>query len=214
MIECVLFDLDGVLVDACEWHYEALNASLISFGYNPISREDHEIKYNGLPTKIKLEMLGIDKNIADQINTKKQKHTLDIIDNNASFMQDKINLHQYLKSKNIKIGCVTNSIRETATKMLEATGQYSYMDILVSNEDVSKNKPHPDCYNYAISSLNVNPQNVLCVEDSDKGIQSVLSSLAGHLLVVKTPSDVNIDTVGNEIEDINYENINTDGWRR
>ena len=58
-IECILFDLDGVLVDACDWHYEALNSSLISFGFSPITREEHLHKYNGLPTKIKLEMLNI-----------------------------------------------------------------------------------------------------------------------------------------------------------
>ena len=60
MIECVLFDLDGVLVDACDWHYESLNNALIKFGYNPIERSVHLQKFNGLPTHIKLNMLNID----------------------------------------------------------------------------------------------------------------------------------------------------------
>ena len=212
MIEAVLFDLDGVLVDACEWHYEALNASLISFGYPAISREDHEKTFNGLPTKVKLKMLGISSDIADQINNQKQKHTLDIINNSATIMQEKIDLYCYLKSKNIKIGCVTNSIRETATAMLKSTGQFDYMDILTTNEDVAKNKPYPDCYNFAIKTLGVDGKNVLCVEDSDKGIESVLASLAGHLYVVNDTSEVNIHTISKEIEVIENENINTNGW--
>lgn len=215
MIDCVLFDLDGVLVDACEWHYDALNEALASLGYSKISRDDHITKFNGLPTKVKLEMLGIDSKNAIAINNLKQKITLDIIKNNAKPMDDKIQLHTFLKSKNIKIGCVTNSIRETAEEMLKSTGQLDYMDVIVTNEDVVKNKPYPDCYNYAIKKLGVDPQNVLCVEDSDKGIQSVLSSLAGHLCVVKDTTEVNIDTISSELfEVIDYENTNTNGGRR
>ena len=68
MIEAILFDLDGVLVDACDWHYESLNSALISSGYNPISREDHIEKFNGLPTKVKLSMLGIPDSESKKIN--------------------------------------------------------------------------------------------------------------------------------------------------
>ena len=49
MIKAVIFDLDGVLIDATEWHYEALNDALKLFGFE-ISREDHTGFYNVLPT--------------------------------------------------------------------------------------------------------------------------------------------------------------------
>ncbi len=61
-ITAVLFDLDGVLVDATEWHYEALNRALGLFGYS-ISRHDHLSTYNGLPTRKKLEMLSVETNL-------------------------------------------------------------------------------------------------------------------------------------------------------
>jgi beta-phosphoglucomutase-like phosphatase (HAD superfamily) len=56
MIKAITFDMDGVLIDAREWHYEALNVSLSIFGIE-ISREDHEKKFNGLSTMKKLSML-------------------------------------------------------------------------------------------------------------------------------------------------------------
>jgi len=202
VIKCILFDLDGVLVDACDWHYEALNAALISSGYNPISRTDHIEKFNGLPTKVKLSMLDIPESKLAKINQLKQKHTIDIITNTATVMQEKIELHEYLKSKNIKIGCVTNSIKETTEHMLKYTGQFKYMDIIITNEDVQKNKPYPDCYNLAIHQLKINPENVMCVEDSEKGIQAARSSLAGHLFVVKDTHDVNIHNIVKAMEDI------------
>ena len=41
MIKAILFDLDGVLVDACDWHYLALNRALDEVVGFTISREDH-----------------------------------------------------------------------------------------------------------------------------------------------------------------------------
>jgi len=202
MINCVLFDLDGVLVDACDWHYEALNSALKEAGYDIISREKHIKTYNGLPTKVKLQMLGIPNDVASKINAKKQRHTIDTIRNNAKLMPEKIELHDYLKSVGIKIACVTNSIQETAREMLIATGQMSYIDLLVSNEMVNKNKPHPDCYNHAIKLLGVNPRECICVEDSTQGIHAATASLAEHLWVVTDTSKVTKENYQEFIERI------------
>lgn len=190
IIDAILFDLDGVLVDACDWHYEALNSALIETGYNHIDKKTHLEKYNGLPTYKKLKMLGISDDKAIKINNKKQEYTLDIIKNSAKIMNEKIKLHEYLKSNGIKIACVTNSIETTAKEMLLATGQMPYIDLLVTNEMVKKNKPYPDCYNYAIKKLNVDPSKCICVEDSPKGIEAALSSLAWHIWCVTNTTEV------------------------
>lgn len=192
-VSCVLFDLDGVLVDACDWHYKALNAALMKHGYTPINRQDHLQKYNGLPTRVKLQMLGIGDDIATQINEEKQRHTLDIIRSTARIMEEKIKLHEYLGSLGIKIACVTNSIEETAREMLVATGQMPYIDLLVSNEMVSRNKPYPDCYNHAIRTLGIDPSGCVCVEDSPKGIEAATASIAGHLWIVSDTTKVTKD---------------------
>ena len=54
---CILYDLDGVLVNACDWHYEALNRALEMTSGIKISRDEHETEFNGLPTKTKLDLL-------------------------------------------------------------------------------------------------------------------------------------------------------------
>ena len=56
-IKCILFDMDGVLVDAKDWHYEALNKSLSLFGLQ-ISRYDHLHTFDGLPTRDKLKIIS------------------------------------------------------------------------------------------------------------------------------------------------------------
>lgn len=202
MIDLVLFDLDGVLVDACEWHYDSLNRALSYFGYPPINKKNHLSTYNGLPTRTKLNMLNIPKNKIIKINNKKQEFTLDLIKKTAKIMPEKIKLHKYLKSNNIKIGCVTNSIKKTAKLMLAKTGQLNFIDILITNEDVIKNKPHPDCYNLAINKLNIKGSRVVCVEDSKTGIEAAKASLAEHLLIVKDSSKVNLNLIKNFLKDL------------
>ena len=55
-IKAVLFDMDGVLIDARDWHYHALNEALHPFGFE-ISYEDHLSRFNGLSTGAKLNIL-------------------------------------------------------------------------------------------------------------------------------------------------------------
>ena len=82
MIKAVIFDMDGVLIEAKDWHYDALNRALNLFGYN-ISRHDHLTSFDGLPTAIKLKMLGLEHGLPESlhtfINEMKQSYTMEII---------------------------------------------------------------------------------------------------------------------------------------
>lgn len=189
-INLVMFDLDGVLVDACDWHYDALNFALIDFGFDVIKKTEHESKFNGLPTKVKLDMLNIPNEISEKINKRKQDYTLDIIKKSTKIMDEKIELHSFLKKNNIKIACVTNSIKQTAIQMLKSTGQLEYMDFICSNEDVQNNKPSPDGYNFCIQKFQIDPSECLCVEDSPKGVQAAKASDAKYIWIVKNAKQV------------------------
>jgi beta-phosphoglucomutase len=190
-IEAVLFDLDGVLVDACDWHYDALNMALKNEIGFEIDRNTHLEKYNGLPTKVKLKMLGLSEQQSTKIEDLKQKFTIELIDKNAKVDETKIELLWFIKSTGAKISCVTNSIKMTANLMLEKTGIFQYFDLLIANGDVRNNKPYPDGYNLAISTLAVNPQYCICVEDSPKGLEAARSSNAKYVWEVKTTIEVN-----------------------
>jgi HAD superfamily hydrolase (TIGR01509 family) len=206
-ISVVLFDLDGVLVDACDWHFVALNKALRDTVDIEISRHDHEKKYNGLPTKVKLEMLGIDNETSNKIWKTKQDLTLGIIKKNSCPAYDKIYLHDVLKENSIKIGCVTNSIRETSEAMLKSTSQYDFIDLLITNEDVKNNKPSPDCYDLAVEKFGVDPKNVLIVEDSDKGFEAATTSVVPNIWKVDNCKEVNYKNFKEFLD----ENFNTNG---
>jgi len=134
--------MDGVLVDACEWHKDALNTALLELCNYEISEEEHYSVFNGLPTKTKLQKLselGVvskDEKIHKQINNLKQEKTIEIIQEKAQYDKSKVDLVLWLKSRNIKVACFTNSIRKTAELMLDKAGVLSKLDLLVTNQDV------------------------------------------------------------------------------
>ena len=204
MIEAILFDLDGVLVDACDWHYEALNYALKEIVNLEISLEDHQKIYNGLPTRVKLDKLGLKEQDRHRIIALKQRYTKDLIKMNLKESADKVSLMSWLKANDYKIGCVTNSIKETAHLMLELSGVKGFLDIIITNEDVINNKPFPECYNKAVKDLGILPDNILCVEDSSTGIMAVRSSNITNLMVVKNAIDVNLKNIRKALnEDFN-----------
>jgi len=189
MIRAILYDLDGVLVNACEWHYLALNNALkrVAGDRAIISRVEHETVFNGLPTKRKLDILIQQGRVRERdwqsIWALKQELTVSTIEENAQIDPEKIRLHEDTRRASITSVCVTNSIRQTAHLMLERTGQLEFMDFVISNEMVRRAKPHGEGYVRAMIQLGTMPEEVLIVEDSEKGRQAAESSGADVLMV-------------------------------
>ena len=209
MIEAILFDLDGVLVDACDWHYFSLNRALEEVVGFSINRTDHLIKYNGLPTKVKLKMLGINDKESEKIWKLKQEYTIETIREHSKIQNEKIEFFEYLSLNKVKYACVTNSIRETAIEMLTQTGQIKYFDLMITNEDVINNKPSPDCYNKAVYTLDVEPKKCIIVEDSPKGIEAAVSSIVPNKNIWKVQNTQEV-TLKNYRRFID-ENFNSNG---
>ncbi|HBJ2621744.1 HAD family phosphatase [Clostridium botulinum] len=202
MIKAVIFDMDGVLIDAKEWHYEALNKALRLFGYE-ISRYDHLVTYDGLPTSKKLEMLSMERGMPQKlhrfINDLKQQYTVDKIFTDCH----PLFVHEYalsnLRADGYKLAVASNSIRNTVDLMMQKSSLLPYLDFFLSNQDVKKGKPDPEIYQVAIAKLGVDPSECLVVEDNKNGIQA--AKLAGaHVMEVSTVYDVNLDNIRHYIE--------------
>ena len=115
MIKVVIFDLDGVLVDARELHYEALNRALDKYDAR-ITRDEHLSTYDGLPTTKKLELLtenkGLPKNVYEEIWKDKQFQTQKIIDEEYGPDERMIKILSKLKKDGLKICVCSNSIKK------------------------------------------------------------------------------------------------------
>jgi len=191
-ITAVVFDLDGVLVDATEWHYEALNRSLQLFGYS-ISRYEHLSTYNGLPTLKKLEMLTVEKGLPAAlhglINRVKQVYTRDEILTKCRPVFEKEYMMSRLKADGYRLAVCSNAIRDSVELMIRQSGLYDYFEFLVSNEDVKRAKPDPEIYHKALERLGCKAQEVVIVEDAPHGIESGRRA-GGHVCEVSGFSEV------------------------
>ena len=203
-IKAVIFDLDGVLLDAREWHFEALNKALDIFGIE-ITLNEHLEFYDGLPTRIKLKKLseikGLPYNLHDLINNLKQRFTSDLIHTKCSPYFAHEFLMSKLKQNNIKMAVASNSVSKTVTLSMNYTNLGKFMEFCLSNEDVKKPKPDPEIYNTAINKLGFNPKEVLIIEDNFNGIKAAKAS-GGHLLEVGSIEEVTLNNVISRIKEI------------
>ncbi len=205
MIKAILFDMDGVLIDAKDWHYEALNKALGLFGIE-ISRYDHLHTFDGLPTKVKLKMLSelyyLPEQLHEFVNQMKQKYTAQMIHERCHPMFH----HEYALSKLHKAGyrlaVCSNSMRSTIELMMEKSMLIDYLDLIVSNEDVKRAKPDPEMYQTAISKFGLKPEECIVVEDNPNGIAAGKASGAS-VLEVATVYDVNYENIMRLIDKVN-----------
>jgi beta-phosphoglucomutase len=122
MIKLIVFDLDGVLVEAKNIHFEALNKALDKYA---IEWNEHLSTYDGLKTNQKLEMLhknkGLPKEKFEEVWNNKQKYTLEAL---ANLKKDDVlySTIQNLSLEGYKLAVCSNSIRKTVLTVLSKLG--------------------------------------------------------------------------------------------
>jgi HAD superfamily hydrolase (TIGR01509 family) len=203
-IKAVLFDMDGVLIEAKDWHYEALNRALDLFGM-AISRVDHETTFDGLPTSRKLEILSIERGLPRELhaflNEMKQRYTTEMVHTlcKPRFAQERA--LSTLKAQGYRMAVCSNSIRSTVQLMMDKANLSQYLDVMVSNEDVSRPKPDPEMYCKAMAHFGLRPEECLVVEDNENGIKAAKASGA-HLLVVQDVTQTCISNITSRIQEL------------
>jgi HAD superfamily hydrolase (TIGR01509 family) len=216
MIKTIIFDLDGVLVEAKKLHYDCLNDALRE--EDPkfiIEWNEHLSLYDGLKTNQKLNLLhnnkGLPKESFSRVWDKKQKLTLESLQNLLPSHQ-LIDCMKKLSNDGFKIVCCSNSIRKTILIVLSKLDIIQYFDLILSNEDVKNSKPHPEIYWKGISMMECLPEETLIVEDSPYGLLAASRSNS-NIIRVKEPNEVTYSLIINKINKIKNTNVmSTPKW--
>lgn len=207
MVKLIIFDMDGVLVEAKQIHFDALNKALWEIAQSNkyvISEAEHLSTYDGLKTNQKLELLtkkkGLQRDTYETVWNRKQQLTLKALSDLKESNQLKVCMSS-LVNNGYKIAVCSNSIRKTVLTVLSKLGIIEFVDFILSNEDVKNSKPHPEMYWKAMSEMSVLPEETLIVEDSPYGLRAAYGSNA-NVLRVKNPQEVTYNKIMTKLFEI------------
>lgn len=172
MLQGVIFDMDGVLINSEVVYREQFHDFLKSRG---IEVEISELNF----------LAGSCQKVENEYFAKKLNTPIEEVDKlkKAYFKEHPISYKKlkkpyvdeildYLVSRNIKIGLASSSRKKTIIQVLKECNISKYFNIIVSGEMFLETKPNPEIYNYSAKAMNISKEQLLVIEDSNYGVQA------------------------------------------
>jgi beta-phosphoglucomutase family hydrolase len=185
--DALIFDMDGTLVDSMPLHLDAWELTSAEFGL-PFDRVQLN-EYGGIPTRKIVAILAEQHGLSIDIEAfarRKIALYMEQIDKAGVFPQMWELVRQH--HGKVPMGIGTGSPRNQAERILRSTGLDAYISVLVSADDVTNHKPHPDTFLQVAERLGANPANCLVFEDTRIGIQA--GKAAGMATVLATEGEL------------------------
>jgi HAD superfamily hydrolase (TIGR01509 family) len=172
MIQSIIFDMDGVLVDSEPLHYEADSEVFHELKIS-VSENDRDSFLGKGPEGVLAflkEKYGLTQSLEELIRLDNQvrlkyfkDHPLTPIPGLRDFLDE-------LKRKAIPMAVASSSVRPLVEYLLLNQDLQPYFDYVICGDDVPKTKPDPALFNLAASKLRMSPGNCLVIEDSPNGL--------------------------------------------
>lgn len=173
LIQAVIFDMDGLLFDTEPLIKTAKLGAIRALGF-----EFSETSYNamiGVPgpeCDILIQThFGPAFPMADYLASYRGDWQR-LIENGAPLKLGAADIVRHLHAMEMPIGLATSSGRESAEHHLHSAGLRPYFKAVVTRNDVTRGKPHPDLYLKAAQELGVAPELCLALEDSHNGVRA------------------------------------------
>lgn len=183
---CVVFDLDGTLVDSEPNYYEAGRRLLARHGVPDFSWE-HHTRYIGIGTRETLESLraeyGIEAPVEELLDTKNRLY-LELARASTEVFPEMRALVERLHARDVPMAVASGSSRAAIEAVLGGTGLAPYFTLVVSAEEVPHGKPAPDVFLEAARRLGADPGDCVVLEDAVPG---VLAARAAGMRCVAVP---------------------------
>ncbi|HNT50685.1 MAG TPA: beta-phosphoglucomutase [Cyclobacteriaceae bacterium] len=211
MIQAVIFDLDGVIVDTAHYHYIAWKRLASEFGITLTPAHNELLKgvsrMHSLEIILSLGNIQLPQAEKEALADKKNKWFIEYIE---SIRPEEIfpGVPELLKScraHGFKVALASSS--KNAPRVIELLGVAPLFDTLVDGTMITHSKPNPEIFLLAASRLNVIPTGCLVFEDAEAGVEAALAAgmkcvgvgspdqLSKANLIVKQTADFNVNTI-------------------
>ena len=173
MIEAVIFDLDGSMVDSM-WIWRAIDIEYLGrFGIE--LPENLQACIEGMSFSETAAYFKERFRLPDDLETIKadwNRMAWDKYAHEVPLKEGVVELLEYCAGHGIKTGIATSNSRELVENVIRAHDLNSYFDCIITGCEVAKGKPSPDIYLAVAQKLGVSPKNCLVFEDIIPGIQA------------------------------------------
>ena len=200
----IIFDMDGVLVDAMPFHAEAMSRAIKEITNHEIDKKNIFL-LEGMPSSdlvkeiFKRENINkkidLDDDLAKQIGSRKEQVFKQI--QNAKGIDGAKELLEDLTSncgKSCIKAVVSGAAREEVEAILDKNIGTKYFDLIITGDDLEKGKPDPAPFLTALNKMNLPTSQVIVVENSPLGIEAAnKAGLECIITLNNTPLDIHND---------------------
>lgn len=206
MIDAVVFDMDGLLIDSelitfqlykevCSKYGNSFDMAYYAtlLGRNAAHIESSLAKYLGSSNKA----VDVMKEVHESIETR-------IKESGIPLKKGVKELLEFLKGYGIKMAVATSSSRSRAVAVLGKCDLLDFFEVIVCGDEVKQSKPDPEIFLKAVEAVGGKPSNTIVIEDSESGI---IGAHQGGMKCInvpdlKAPSDIVIEKADYIAEDL------------
>jgi beta-phosphoglucomutase len=203
MIEAVLWDLDGVLVDTARFHYQAWRQLLSELGRS-LSEEEFRRTFGLRNDLILRDMLGeVSPEEVRRLSERKEALFRQHAAGSVTPLPGAVELVRRARDEGRRTALVTSTPQVNVDFVLEQVGLTGAFDTIVTAEDVSRGKPDPEGFLLAARRLGVAPERCLVIEDAPGGIEGARRAGMRSLAVTTTRPRENLAAADAVVDSLN-----------